>query len=392
MEHNQMGRSSVTENAAIVDPGVATRRLAIEASERIERDGAFANLVLPTLLEDSGLDERDRSLVTELVYGSTRMKRAVDYLVDRFVDRDDVDSRVRAALRIGAYQLEFLRIPAHAAVDATVGATPKRARGFVNAVLRKVAAAQGDGTTWPTAPIELSYPDWIFERLSADLGERADGVMRAMNQPAQVHVRPDGYRQDLASQAVSALVEPRGLVLDLCAAPGGKATFVAGAGGMLATVVASDLHEHRAGLIRAAAETTNTSVLPVVADATAPPFQPGCADGVLVDAPCSGLGSLRRRADARWRIQPRDIDTLAELQFDLVRSAAELVKPGGQVVFSVCTLTGSESIDIDARVADELPQLIPQGLPDPWEPWGRGGRLLPDVFAGDGMAVFNYRA
>jgi len=387
-----MERSSVPDKAPTVDPGVATRRLAIEASERIERDGAFANLVLPALLENSGLDERDRNLVTELVYGSTRMKRSLDYLVDRFVDRDDVDTRVRAALRIGAYQLQFLRIPSHAAVDATVGATPKRARGFVNAVLRKVAAAQGDGPSWPTIGIELSYPDWIIERLSADLGERADGVLRAMNQPAQVHVRPDSYRQDLASQAVSALVEPRGLILDLCAAPGGKATFIAGAGGPEATVVGSDLHEHRAGLIRAAAESTNTAVLTLVADALAPPYQVAVADGVLVDAPCSGLGSLRRRADARWRIQPSDIETLAELQFDLVRSAAELVKPGGQVVFSVCTLTGSESIDIDARIAEELPQLVPQELPEPWEPWGRGGRLLPDVFAGDGMAAFSYRA
>lgn len=387
-----MERSSVPENVPSVDPGVATRRLAIEASERIERDGAFANLVLPALLENCGLDERDRSLVTELVYGSTRMKRSLDYLVDRFVDRDDVDTRVRAALRIGAYQLQFLRIPSHAAVDATVGATPKRARGFVNAVLRKVAAAQGDGPEWPTTGIELSYPDWIIERLSSDLGDRADGVLRAMNQPAQVHVRPDGYRQDLASQAVSALVEPRGLVLDLCAAPGGKATFIAGAGGTSATVVGSDLHEHRANLIRAAAESTNTAVLTVVADALASPYQPAVADGVLVDAPCSGLGSLRRRADARWRIQPGDIETLAELQFDLVRSAAELVKPGGQVVFSVCTLTNSESIDIDERIAEELPQLLPQELPEPWEPWGRGGRLLPDVFAGDGMAAFSYRA
>ncbi len=387
-----MERVSVTENSQAVDPGVATRRLAIEASERIERDGAFANLLLPTLLEDSGLDERDRGLVTELVYGSTRMKRSVDYLVDRFVDRDDVDTRVRAALRIGAYQLEFLRIPSHAAVDATVGATPKRARGFVNAILRKVAAAQGDVQSWPTVGIELSYPDWIIERLSSDLGERADGVLRAMNQPAQVYVRPDGYRQDLSSQAVSALVEPRGLVLDLCAAPGGKATFVAGAGGSEVRVVGSDLHEHRAGLIRAAAESTNTNVLAVVADAKAAPYPSSCADAVLIDAPCSGLGSLRRRADARWRIQPSDVVTLAELQFDLVRSAAELVKPGGQVVFSVCTLTASESIDIDARIAEELPQLVPEELPEPWEPWGRGGRLLPDVFAGDGMAAFSYRA
>lgn len=386
--------SSVSEplqDSPTGDRGVHTRRLAIEAIERVERDGAFANLVLPAILDDSDLEERDRALVTELVYGSTRSKRALDYLVDRFVNRDDIDSRVRAALRVGAYQIEFLRVPAHAAVDATVGASPKRGRGFVNAVLRKVAAASSTPTDWPSTGIELSYPDWIVERMEDDLGDRAIPVLRAMNQASQVHVRADGYRQDLSSQEVSRLVEPRGLILDLCAAPGGKSTFIAGAGGGAATVIAADLHAHRARLVRSAAGDTATPVHALVADGTVPPFRAGRADAILVDAPCSGLGSLRRRADARWRIQPEDVTSLAELQFALVKSAAALVKPGGQVVFSVCTLTASESVDIDDRIADELPELMAQPLPATWEPWGRGGRLLPDTFAGDGMAAFTYR-
>lgn len=371
--------------------GVAARRLAIEALERIEKDGAFANLLLPSLLAESSLDERDRGFVTELVYGATRMKRSLDYLADRFIDRDDVDSRVRAALRVGAYQLEFLRVPAHAAVDATVAATPKRGRGFVNAVLRKIARSS-DNTAWPTEGIRLSYPDWILERLAHDLGDRSTAVLEAMNRPAVTHVREDGYRQDLASQQVAALVEPGGVVFDLCAAPGGKATFIAGrqARGQ-GIVLGSDIHAHRAGLVKTAAEETGTDVVAVVADATAAPYRPHSADAVLVDAPCSGLGSLRRRADARWRIEPRDVDSLATLQRSLIGAAVELVKPGGQIVFSVCTLTSSESTDIDDRIAKELPQLEPQSLPEPWEPWGRGGRLLPDRFEGDGMAAFVYR-
>ncbi|MDW3179210.1 MAG: transcription antitermination factor NusB [Acidimicrobiia bacterium] len=371
--------------------GVAARRLAIEALERIEKDGAFANLLLPSLLAESSLDERDRGFVTELVYGATRMKRSLDYLADRFIDRDDVDSRVRAALRVGAYQLEFLRVPAHAAVDATVAATPKRGRGFVNAVLRKIARAS-DNTAWPTEGIRLSYPDWILERLAHDLGDRSTAVLEAMNRPAVTHVREDGYRQDLASQQVAALVEPGGVVFDLCAAPGGKATFIAGrqARGQ-GIVLGSDIHAHRAGLVKTAAEETGTDVVAVVADATAAPYRPHSADAVLVDAPCSGLGSLRRRADARWRIEPRDVDSLATLQRSLIGAAFELVKPGGQIVFSVCTLTSSESTDIDDRIAKELPQLEPQSLPEPWELWGRGGRLLPDRFEGDGMAAFVYR-
>lgn len=373
--------------------GVIARRLAIEALERIEVDGAYANLLVPKLLEESGLDDRDRGFITQIVYGATRMKRALDYLVDRFIDRDDVDSRARAALRVGAYQLAYMRTPSHAAVDATVAATPKRARGFVNAVLRKVAkAGSAEETAWPNDSLRLSYPDWLVKRLDADLGERAHPVLAAMNEAATTHVRADGYRQDLASQEVASLVTvaPGGLVYDLCAAPGGKATFIAGANDE-SIVIGSDLHEHRAGLVRTAATDTASNVHALVADATKPPYRSASAHAVLIDAPCSGLGSLRRRPDARWRIKSTDIDNLAGLQFDLVTQAVELAKPGGQIVFSVCTLTKAESLAIDERIAAELPQLEPQPLPGPWEPHGRGGRLLPDTFEGDGMAAFNYR-
>ena len=370
------------------EDGVAARRLAIEVLERVEVDGAYANLLLPKLLEESQLDTRDRGFVTELTYGSTRMLRALDFAADRFIDREDVDSRVRAAVRVGAYQLLFMRVPAHAAVDATVGATPKRGRGFVNAVLRKIA--KGGDPDWPTVGHRLSYPKWIVDRLTDDLGDRAVPVLESMNEAATTHTRPDGYRQDSASQAVAALVDPEGLTLDLCAAPGGKATYVAGDSGT-GHVVASDLHVHRAGLVATAAKETGNTLSSVVADATNPPYRNACADAVLVDAPCSGLGSLRRRPDARWRIKPADVDNLAQLQFGLVESASKLVKPGGQVVFSVCTLTNAESTAVDDRIAAELPQLEPQPLNDLWEPYGRGGRLLPDMFDGDGMAAFVYR-
>ncbi len=371
------------------DSGVAARRLAIDALERIDRDGAYANLLLPQLLTESELDERDRGFVTELVYGSTRMRRALDHVIARHLMRDDVEPRVRAALRIGAYQLLFLRTPAHAAVDATVGATPKRARGFVNAVLRKVGRDSAE-IDWPNDGIRLSYPTWMLTRLTEDLGERAVPVLAAMNEAAVVHTRADGYRQDLASQEVAALVASAhgDLVIDLCAAPGGKSTHIAGRG---ATVIGVDLHEHRAGLIAQAAADTASSVLPMTADSTNPPLRPGCADAVLVDAPCSGLGSLRRRPDARWRIEASDVGALAELQFALVRSATTLVRPGGQVVFSVCTLTDAESLGVDQRIESELPELVPEPLSAPWEPHGRGGRLLPDTFAGDGMTAFSYR-
>lgn len=366
--------------------GVNARRIAIDALERIDRDNAFANLVLPKLLEESALDQRDRGFVTELVYGTTRRFRSMDFAVDRFIDRDDVDPRTRAALRAGAYQLLEMRVPAHAAVDATVAAAPKRSRGFVNAILRKVSA--GGDVDWPTEAHRLSYPNWIVSRLEEDLADRAIPVLEAMNGAATTHTRADGYRQDLASQEVAKLISSDGLVLDLCAAPGGKATLIAAGG---ATVLASDLHAHRAGLVQTAAADTQTAVHPLVADATHPPYRAAMADAVLIDAPCSGLGSLRRRPDARWRIKHGDVAGLAALQFELIEVAETLLKPGGQLVFSVCTLTTEESTAVDARVADALPQLEPSPLGNPWEPFGRGGRLLPDRFEGDGMAAFNYR-
>src|SRR5207248_2430735 len=136
----------------------------------------------------------DRHFVTELVYGTTRMRRACDWLIGRRLDRpiEKLDPPVAAALRVGAYQLAFLGTPAHAAVSATVDAAPKRARGLVNAVLRKIASGVHD--VWPDLATQLSYPDWIVDRLIQDLGETdALGALRAMNEPSSVTERPDGY-------------------------------------------------------------------------------------------------------------------------------------------------------------------------------------------------------
>jgi 16S rRNA (cytosine967-C5)-methyltransferase len=178
--------------------------------------------------------------------------------------------------------------------------------GFVNAILRRV----GDTPiVWPSDGARLSYPDWIVDRLRAELGDEAEPALSRMNEPAPVSIREDGYRQDLASQWVASAVEsaPAEQILDLCAAPGGKATAMAAAG---ASVIAADLQPHRARLI--------TGVPVVVADAVAPPFPSTSFDKVLIDAPCSGLGALRRRADARWRITEPDIAVLATLQRDII--------------------------------------------------------------------------
>lgn len=365
-----------------------TRRFAIDALVRIDSGGAYANIVLPAMLQRSRLDARDRAFVTELVYGTTRMRRACDWLVDRYL-LAPVEPLVRAALRLGAYQLVFVEVPAHAAVNTTVNEAPIRARRLVNAVLRKVSAETD--RVWPDDATRLSYPEWIVARLRTDLGTvDADDALAAMNVGAPSTTRDDGYVQDESSQFVGAAVGAlQGeCVADICAAPGGKATALSATG---ALVAASDLRASRASLIAANREKLDSrSLLVAVADGTRLPYRDATFDRVLIDAPCSGLGALRHRPDARWRIQADAPDRLAALQFQLLREAERVVKPGGVVLYSVCTLTDVETVAVDARVERELPSLAPVALGGPWQPRGRGGQILPQLRGTDGMFAIRY--
>jgi 16S rRNA (cytosine967-C5)-methyltransferase len=370
------------------------RGLALRALRQVDA-GARANVVVSELLSASRLEARDRHLVTELVYGACRMQRACDWLTGRYT-RGRIDDEVRAALRLGAYQLGWTRIPSHAAVSATVSEVRSPGRSVVNAVLRRVASDLDKGiVVWPDAATELSYPDWVLERLSADLGrQRAIEALRTMNEPATATPRADGYVQDRASQMIAEHLRPLaagGTVLDVCAAPGGKATGLAGQG---AFVVAADVSPSRARVVAANADRLGAAdVATVVADGTAPPFATGRFDVVLVDAPCSGLGVLRRRPDARWRVQPGDIDRLSALQRRLLLSAASLVRPGGVLAYSVCTLSVSETAAVDRWAARQLPGFVP--VPPPGPPWvnaGRGALLLPQAAGTDGMFLLVLRA
>ena len=374
--------------------GVAARQLAAEALLRIERDGAYANIVLSPLLDSSGLEQRDKGFVTELVYGTTRMRRSCDWLVDRFLpDPERVDLVARTWLRLGAFQLAFLGTPPHAAVSATVEAAPKKISGLCNAVLRKVATSLP--VVWPSDEVRLSQPDWLVARLSEDLGrERALAALEAMNEAASVTTRDDGYIQDEGSQLVAAAVdaEPGDLILDMCAAPGGKATALVSEG---AIVVAADMRPSRLTLLstnRDRLDISSTDMHIVGADGTSPPFRSNSFDRVLLDAPCSGLGALRRRPDARWRITQSDIDTLVEIQRRLFAQAVELVRPGGEVVYSVCTLTSAETLGLDEWAAKNYPHLVARPLEiTPWTPLGRGAILLPQDEGTDGMYILRLR-
>jgi 16S rRNA (cytosine967-C5)-methyltransferase len=372
--------------------------VAIEALVAVD-EGARANAALPGLLNRGNLDQRDRGFATEVVYGTLRMRRACDWLVGLFA-RGELEPVVRAALRAGAYQLAFMRVPAHAAVSTTVAEVPERARGLVNAVLRRIAELVAQGPPpWPDLPTQLSYPDWVVKQLSADLGPgRALGALKQMNRAASPQQRPDGYVQDPGSQAVvahfaAALAGCRpgaARVLDLCAAPGGKATALAYSSSV---VVAVDLVPSRARLVVASTATLGLGNVPVVvADAARPPVRPASFGGVLVDAPCSGLGVLRRRPDARWRVRPEDLERLAALQRRLLAAAAPLVAPGGLLAYSVCTLTRAETVDIAEWSTAELPGWAPVEPPGaPWEVLGRGALLLPQAAGTDGMYLLVLR-
>ncbi len=365
------------------------RSVALDALVAIEADRSYANLRLGGILSRSDLDERDRRFATDLVYGSIRYRRALDFLADRFLSSDP-PAAARNALRLGAYQLRYTDVPDHAAVSATVAAAPRRYRGLVNAILRKVATSP---VRWPDDATRLSYPEWILDRLTEDLGPGdALDMAEAMNRPPEVEMRDDGYIQDRASTWVVDEVGAAAgdLVVDLCAAPGGKATGMGASG---ATVVAVDQRPGRVELMaRNVASLGAGTVMCAVGDGRLPPLRPDSADAVLVDAPCSGLGVLRRRADARWRIDAEAPTRLALLQRELLSAAADLVAPGGLLVYSVCTVTTAETVtvadrfsDADERFTSEPPQ---SGR---WRSWGSGGIVLPQDHDSDGMAVFRWR-
>ena len=390
-------------------PAGTARGLAVAALVAVDA-GERANEILPRLLAASSLDERDRSFATELVYGAVRMRRACDWLIARFA-RGELEPVVRAAARAGCYQLAFMRVPPYAAVSETVDLCPRRARPLLNAVLRRIGELVAAGPVqWPDVGTRLSYPDWLLRRLSADLGrERALAALAKMDEPAVVSKREDGYVQDPGSQAVGEQVArwadersgnaPGGAtgrererpMLDMCAAPGGKATLLAAHAPF---VVAGDLSVPRSRVVAAnAAYLGLSNVGPVVADGAAPPFRPGSFGAVLVDAPCSGLGVLRRRPDARWRVRPGDVARLADLQRRLLAAAAPLVAPGGLIAYSVCTLTKEETSGVGQWLAGRLlpdwELLAPPG--PPWEPLGPGALLLPQSAGTDGMYLIGLR-
>jgi len=352
------------------------RAAAYEVVRRVFDEDAYADRALRSAVD--GLDARDRALAQRLAYGTVQRVRTLDHALEAIGRRPlrKLDPPVRTALRLGAYQLGYLdSVPRHAAVNESVelvrAAGLERAVPFANAVMRRLAlelgevlAALPEGTP-EEAALRHSYPDWVAETWWRELGaEEALALMRAQNEPPETVVRlvrgtiegeptdiPGAYRvarvderalaegriwpQSRGSQLAGLCVGAQAgeLILDLCAAPGGKATMLAGG------VTAVELHPGRARELEENVRRLGAANVSVVcADGLALPQELQGFDRALVDAPCSGLGTLASRPDLRWRADP-----LPELQLALVRAAAERVRPGGTVLYSVCTINAAEN-------------------------------------------------
>ncbi len=418
------------------------RAVALEAISRVVEDGGYSSLAIPAALSRSGLDQRDRAFASELAYGTCRRLVSLDWALNQVAARPvtRMSPGARGVTRLGAYQLLFMQVAPHAAVAETVGLASDKERGFVNAVLRRLAA---EPPAWPTSDTEedmsvrTGVAPWIVRELRhlvdvdaesaagalatrgrltlrantclTTVEEFEENLRRSGAEPVRSSLDPDclileagdparlpGYSQGqfaVQDQASSLVVraldpEPGQRVLDVCAAPGGKASFcscLVGAGGL---VVAADIHPKRVGLIRRGAERLRTPLSLLVQDARKPALR-AAFDRVLVDAPCSGLGAARRRPELLWRPKAADLSPLASLQVAISVAAAGSLAPGGRMVYSVCTFTRSETDAVADAILRKCPDLEPVAVPGPFGPAERF-RTWPHLHGCDGMFVAGF--
>jgi 16S rRNA (cytosine967-C5)-methyltransferase len=431
--------------------GLRPRRLALQVLLDYERRDAFLNVLLSGALDSSDLDRRETAFTSELVRGTVEMKLALDFALARFSSRplDSLHPPVLWGLRLGACQLLYMNVPAHAAINTTVELV-KRSAGagpssFCNGVLRALERGRDD-IAWPSKKddpvrhmeIVHSHPEWVVKMWSLELSEeKAESICKADNERRTLSVRVNlrrAKREDVADSLRSREIEvtesalaPEGLllkgtgsvasleehraglitvqdhgsmvvgravgalagmsVLDMCAAPGGKANHLCELMGEEGSVLAVDVNESRLGLAEETAlRLGNGALRTMVADArrlssmTSERF-----DRVLLDAPCTGLGVLSRRPDARWRREPGDVKRLSELQSELLDEAAKMLKPGGVLVYSTCTISKQENEDNVEEFVSTHGDMEPLALRGfPGEDAGRL-RLYPDTHGCDGM-------
>lgn len=456
------------------------RLTAYQALRAVNGEDAYGNLVLPRLVRENHLDRRDAAFATELGYGAMRRQGTWDAVLAECVDRplSELDPQVLDALRLGVHQLLAMRVPDHAALDATVALVREQIgqgpAGLVNAVLRRVAAR--DAEEWLASleaeqPDELrrlgirySHPAWqvrAFRRALRSSGrapEELTALLDADNAAPRVHLvalpglgsldlehgaspgtlladsaespggdthRIPGTRegvvrvQDAGSQLVARVLaalpveHDAGRWADLCAGPGGKAALLAAlAHGTGAHLTANEVAEHRSRLVRSALQPVPPEAWDVrTGDGREVPAQTGPVfDRVLVDVPCTGLGALRRRPEARWRRTPGDVGNLVPLQRELLDAALDATRPGGAVLYATCSPHTAETLEVlgdvleardDAEVLDTAATARAVALPgalegerDPRRDWPDGGtsvQLWPHVHGTDAMFMVALR-
>jgi len=390
------------------------RKVATDVLRRVEAEGAFASLALDHAFDrHPALSSVDRSLASQLVYGTLRWRRRLDYVLAAHSRRplERIEPQLLRILRMVAYQLLFLdRVPEFAAVDEGTGLAAilrgKRAAGFVNAVARGLARAK-DRLEWPDPDKDFvrylevvhSFPSWMIRMWLKQLGQQETiDLMESLNKPAPLWLRantikgptsrllellaasglkteesslvPDAVKvegvgdlttlaaheagwlhvQDAGAQAVCQLVSarPGQRILDACAAPGGKSATVVQQMKNQGELLAVDRNPARMGLVRSLAERLGLSIISrQVADVRELNSSAvGMFDRVLLDAPCSALGVLRRHPEGKWRITPQDLRRLSGIQAELLDAVSQLVKPGGVLIYSVCTMNDAEGPEL----------------------------------------------
>jgi len=389
---------------------MTARKLALEALVRMDRDGAFSNLLLDSLLGDSALDARNRRFVSALVYGVTERKMTLDYFLKRHCKKLPRDP-VLSALRLGIYQLYYMKsVPQSAAVNETVslvrGAGEQHASGFVNAVLRAAAKMEPtlpDGNSVETLSIRYSVAPGLLKELIRDYGlENAEGILAAsLSEDRLTHLRantlkitaadlaqrlsarllpgpfqavgsPGGdpaslpefseglfHVQDLSSQLCCALLNPKpgDLVFDACAAPGGKSFTLAQMMENRGKILAAELHPARVNLITSGARRLGIDIINAIAhDSQTPLLQK--FDRILCDVPCSGFGLMGKKPEIRYK-NVTLLDTLPEIQYRILCVSSTMLMPGGRLIYSTCTLRRAENQEICSRFLRDNPDFSP---------------------------------
>ncbi|MEI8234713.1 MAG: 16S rRNA (cytosine(967)-C(5))-methyltransferase RsmB [Verrucomicrobiota bacterium] len=381
-----------------------SRTACVQALQRWETSSTFADEVLHEALSASSFTVFDRAFLTETFYGILRRRSALDYLIRQLRDTE-LDLQTRQVLRLGFYQIFWMRIPHHAAVNETVNLAG-RARGLVNALLRRAIRekeALEERLAQAPPSIRYSHPEFLIHRWERQFTpEGAARLCEWNNSPAEIYVRANGlkvtpgellsaahgaepcaahplalkvrqipfqwlaqglcYVQDPSTlMAVELLgAQPGETILDACAAPGGKTSYLAELMRNEGHIVACDssrcrLERMQQNLLRmnvTCAETRRVDWL-----ARPLPFEPDTFDRILVDAPCSNTGVIRRRVDVRWRLTPADFEQMPARQRNILESVAPLLKPGGTLVYSTCSLEPEEDEAVAEWAARELPGL-----------------------------------